>query len=122
MSGETLGQRAVGWLLKKGGPRLLGAAVMAFGLALLGGNAAYIVNSGRYYGSLFILGLPMVAVGFWSVVTGITSAPQAKGPKPPLWWNVVSVGLAVVSVCYGLYLAIHLKKPGALDFWLGPAR
>jgi hypothetical protein len=95
---------------------------MAFGLALLGGNAAYIVNSGRYYGSLFILGLPMVAVGFWSVVTGITSAPQAKGPKPPLWWNVVSVGLAVVSVCYGLYLAIHLKKPGALDFWLGPAR
>lgn len=99
---------------------MLGAASIAFGLAVLGVNAAFIFGSGRYYGTLFIIGLPLVTVGFWTLLTGKTNTPHASGPKPPLWWTICFYALVVLSVCFGLYLAIHLNKPGALDFLLGP--
>ena len=121
MSRAVPAQRAVQWILAKGGPRLLGVATIVFGAAVLGVNVALIVGSGRYYGTIFILGMPLVTMGLWTLVTGKTNTPHASGPKPPLWWNIGFYALLVASVCYGLYLAIHLKKPGALDFWLGPA-
>ena len=116
MGREAGGRRIVGWLLAKGGPRLLGVGMIGLAAIMLGLNVSLLVGSGRYYGSMFIMGIPFLAMGFWSLITGKTNAPQATGPKPPTWWHVGFYALVVLSVCLGFYLAIHLKKPGALDF------
>jgi hypothetical protein len=120
MSGSTAGQRIARRILQAGGPRLLGLVQFGFGALVLGVNFAFIVWDHSYSGTMFILGIPLLAMGMWTLLTGRTQAVQVTGPKPPLWWLVGFYTLLVVSLLFGIYLAIHLRKPGALDFLLQP--
>jgi hypothetical protein len=89
-------------------PRLLGLVQLLFGAALLGMNIAMIVWTQRYYGALFILGLPMISIGVWTTATGMT--PTHAGPKPPLWWMIGFYSCGAIGLLSGLYLAIHMGK------------
>lgn len=88
------------------GPRLKGAAVLLFGLALLGFNAFMIFTQGYFYPKTLILAFPVSWVGFFTVLAGKPENPTTH--HPPAWWMVLCYGGGFFAFVVGIIAAIMI--------------
>ena len=89
-------------------PRLLGTVLIGVGIGVCALNLLLIKLLGIYFGGLFVVGLPALFIGIWTLVTGRTNT--ALREKPPQWWTIgfyVSLALGLLT---GLWLAIWIPK------------
>ena len=88
-------------------PRTAGMLAFLVGVAMLSTNYLYITQRGEFFGSLFILGLPLALTGPWMVIAGRSSV---NGGHQPLWWKFGTYTLFGFGTLGGLFLAITLRK------------
>jgi membrane-bound ClpP family serine protease len=89
-------------------PRRLGTVLIGAGIGVCALNLLLIKLLGIYFGALFVIGLPAVFIGAWTLFTGRTHSGQRE--KPPQWWTVGFYVSLTLGVLAGLGLAVWIPK------------
>lgn len=92
-------------------PRRLGIVMIGVGIGICALNLLLIALLGIYFGGLFVLGMPAVFIGAWTLFTGRTQS--ASPGKAPRWWTLGFYASLALGLLSGLGFAIWIPKiPG----------
>jgi hypothetical protein len=90
-------------------PRANGALLVGLGILLGAINVGTLVSSNTFYPKLLIVGAALMPVGGWTLVTGIAFDKQ-NPVKPPTWWTVGAVLLAIAGAGLGVAATVMLQE------------
>lgn len=90
-------------------PRLNGALLFGLGVALEGINGFTLVNDNTYYPKLLMVGLVLMPLGAWSMITGI-AYDKNSAVKPPAWWTAGAVILCLIGLALGIGITFWLSE------------
>jgi membrane-bound ClpP family serine protease len=94
-------------------PRLLGTVLIGAGIGVGALNLLLIKLLGIYFGGLFVIGMPALFIGIWTLFTGRTHS--ALSQKPPQWWTLGFYASLALGLLAGLWLAIWIPKLSPTD-------
>lgn len=92
-------------------PRFMGSAMIGVGIGVCALNLAMIALLDIYFGALFVVGMPAVFIGAWTLLTGRTQS--AGREKAPRWWTIGFYVSLAIGLLAGLGFAMWIPRiPG----------
>jgi hypothetical protein len=89
-------------------PRNLGTVMVGVGIGVCALNLLLIKLLGIRFGGLFVVGLPALSIGTWTLLTGRTYS--ALREKAPQWWTTGFYASLAVGLLLGLSVAIWIPR------------